>query len=107
MDLKLYFHKVRTIEATIPGDQAVVVSLETADGGREGIMNEVKREVAAKLVVQGKVRLANDEETAEYRAGVRAAKKAADEQLLRDRLQLHGLIQADRNLTRSALEAKE
>src|SRR5579859_7201826 len=76
VDLRVYFHKIRTIEATIPGDHAVVVSLETADGGREGRMNEVNRETAAKLVVQGKSRLATDEEAAEYRAGVRAAKKA-------------------------------
>jgi len=107
VDLRVYFHKIRTIEATIPGDQAVVVSLETADGGREGRLTEVNRESAAKLVVQGKSRLASDEETAEYRASVRAAKRAADEQLLRDRLQLHGLIQADADLIRSALEQKE
>lgn len=104
MDLRLYFHKVRTLEATIPGEHAVVVSLETSDGGREGRLTEVAREVAAKLVVQGKVRLANEDETEQFKVTARAAKKAADEQMLRDRLQLTALREADVELLRSALE---
>jgi hypothetical protein len=107
VDLRLYFHKVRTIEATIPGEHAVVVSLETPDGGREGRLTEVAREVAAKLVVQGKVRLANEDETAQFKTAARTAKKAADEQMLRDRLQLSALREADVELLRSALEREQ
>jgi hypothetical protein len=107
VDLRLYFHKVRTMEATIPGEHAVVVSLETPDGGREGRLTEVAREVAAKLVVQGKVRLASEDETAQFKAAARAAKKAVDEQMLRDRLQLSALREADVDLLRSALEREQ
>src|ERR1039457_2158582 len=98
---------MRTIEATIPGDHAVVVSLETQDGGREGRLTEVAREVAAKLLVQGKVRLANEDEAAQFKAAGQAAKKAADEQVLRDRLQLSALHEADVELIRSALRQEE
>lgn len=107
MDLRLYFQKVRTVEATIPGDHAVVVSLETPDGGREGQLSEVARAVAAKLVVQKKVRLASDDEAAQFKAAARAAKEAADEQLLRDRLQLSALQMADVELIRNALRHEE
>jgi hypothetical protein len=107
VDLRLYFHKVRTIEATMPGDHVVVVSLETPDGGREGRFAEVVREVAAKLVVQGKVRLANEDETEQFKAAARAAKEAADEQLLRDRLHLSVLQKADVELIRSALKNEQ
>jgi hypothetical protein len=95
------------MEATIPGDHAVVVSLETPDGGREGRLTEVAREVAAKLVVQGKVRLANEDEAAEFKAAGRAAKRAADEQVLRDRFQLSALREADIELIKSALREEQ
>jgi len=85
----------------------VVASLETPDGGREGRFAEVAREVAAKLVVQGKVRLATDDETAQFKEAGRAAKRAVDEQLLRDRLQLSLLQKGDVDLIRSALKEEQ
>jgi hypothetical protein len=98
---------VRTIEATIAGEHAVVVSLETPDGGRDGRLTEVAREVAAKLVVQDKARLANEDEAAEFKAAGRAAKRAADEQVLRDRLQLSALREADIELIKSVLREEQ
>lgn len=107
MDLKLYFHKMRTIEATIPGEHAVVVSLETPDGGRADQLSEVSRAVAAQLVVQGKARLADEPETDEFKAAVREAKKAAEEVSMRDRVQLSVLNEADVELLRSVLRKEE
>lgn len=107
MDLKLYFHKIRTVEATIAGDHAVVVSMETSDGGRPGQLSEVSRSVAAKLVVQGKARLASEEEAEEFQAATRDAKKAADESAMHDRVQLHVLQDADIRLLRDALKRDE
>ena len=107
MDLKLYFHKIRTIEATIPGEHAVVVSLETSDGGREGQLSEVSRAVAAKLVVQGKGRLANEQETDEFKAATREAIKVADETSMKDRVQLNVLNECDVELLRSVLRKEE
>jgi len=107
VDLRLYFHKIRTIEATIPGKHAVVVSLETEDGGRAGKFSEVSRQVAAKLVVQGKVRLANDQETDQFKAAIREAKEMAEELSRRDRVHLSVLNEADVELFRSVLRKEE
>ncbi len=103
MDLRLYYHKVRTVEATIPGEYAIVVSLETPDGGREGQYSEVSRSTAASLVVQGKARLANAKEAEQFKESVRATKKAADEQAFKE-LFPRGF---DVELLRSALREEE
>ena len=103
MDLRLYFHKVRTIEATIPGEHAIVVSVETQDGGREGQYSEVSRSTAATLIVQGKARLANAKEAEQFKESVRAAKKAADEQAFKERFPL-GI---DAELLRNALREEQ
>ncbi len=66
MDVRIYFQKVRQIEAAITKPHAVVVSLETPDGGRAGMMTEVSRIMAARLVAENKARLATDEEHNEF-----------------------------------------
>ena len=58
MDSKIYYQKVREQEAKIPSDFAVVISRDTADGGKAGTKTEVPRRVAAKLVVEGLADLA-------------------------------------------------
>ena len=62
MDLRVYFQKLRSIEANIPTSYVVVVSQETPDGGRAGVQTEVRREMAARLVIEGRARLASEEE---------------------------------------------
>jgi hypothetical protein len=62
MDIRVYYQKVRQSEATIAKDYVSVVSLDTADGGRSGVVTEVSRYTAAKLVVEGKARLATEAE---------------------------------------------
>ena len=71
MDVRIYFQKIRQIEAGIVSPHAVVVSLDTGDGGKAGAMTEVSRSMAAQLVVETKARLATEEETNEFygRAG--------------------------------------
>ena len=66
MDLKAYFQKVRDAESAIEGDFTVVVSLETSDGGRPGQLTEVTKQVAARLVVDGKARLASHDEIRDF-----------------------------------------
>ena len=107
MDLKQYFQKIRATEAAIPGEHAVVVSLETSDGGREGQPSEVSRAVAAKLIVQGKARLASDEEADEFRTSVREAKLMSEELSLRERMQMSLLHEADVALLRSVQRRDE
>src|SRR5437764_10984463 len=98
---------MRTIEATIPGDHAVVVSSETSDGGVPGQFSEVSRELAAKLVVQGKARLADEDEAEQFRSEVRAAKQVADELAMRARVQVNLLPETDLELLRSALRKQQ
>ena len=66
MDLKVFYQKMRKLEQEITSDHIVVVSLETSDGGKPGIKTEVSRENAARMMVEGRCRLATKSETAEY-----------------------------------------
>ena len=107
MDLRQYFQKIRTVEATIPGDHAVVVSLETSDGGREGQLSEVTRAIAAKLIAQGKARLADEDEAEDFKSSIVEAKRAADEASMKEHVQLSVLHEADVELLRSVLRKHE
>ena len=62
MDLRGYFERIKELEAKIKDAFAVIVSLESPDGGKAGILTEVSRSLAAKMVVEGAARLANAEE---------------------------------------------
>jgi hypothetical protein len=62
MDMRMYYRKVREVEATIPGTSTSVVSLATPDGGKEGTITEVPRRVAAKMIVDGTAKLATESE---------------------------------------------
>jgi hypothetical protein len=67
MDLRVFYQKMRKLESQIPDAHVVMVSLETADGGKAGRMTEVMRETAARLVIEGRARMASEEEAAEFR----------------------------------------
>lgn len=67
MDLRVYYRKIREVEATIPGTSTAVVSLATPDGGKDGLITEVPRRVAAKMVVDGTAKLATDGEIEQSR----------------------------------------
>lgn len=66
MDLRVYYRKVREVMEAIAGEFAVIVSRETPDGGKPGVMSETSRAIAARLVVDGRARLATKEEAAEF-----------------------------------------
>jgi len=76
MDLRLYYQKIREASSKIADAFPVVVSKETADGGKDGILNEVTRAIAAKMLVEGLARLASAEESAALRQE-QAARRAA------------------------------
>jgi hypothetical protein len=77
MDLRQFYRKLREIESSIPDKYPFVTSLATDDGGKEGVMAEVPRYQAARMIVEGRVRLATDEEKKEYLDNLAAAQKAA------------------------------
>jgi len=57
---------MRKLEQEITGEHVVLVSLETPDGGKSGVKTEVTRENAAKMIVEGRARMATKSEAAEY-----------------------------------------
>lgn len=64
MDLRVYYQKIREAEAKIPGPYALVESIATPDGGKAGLITEVPRRVAAKMVVDGTAKLVGDAQVA-------------------------------------------
>ncbi|HYZ84806.1 MAG TPA: hypothetical protein VE621_10400 [Bryobacteraceae bacterium] len=88
MDIQLYYRKVRQLEATINEPFAVVVSQETQDGGRAGRFTEVSKLMAAKLVVDGRARLATEEEAKEFRSELRNEQLRVEQQEAANRLQV-------------------
>jgi hypothetical protein len=69
MDLRVYYQKIREVEAKIPGPYAAVISLATPDGGKAGIVTDVPRRVAAKMVVDGTAKLASESDMGRSRKG--------------------------------------
>ena len=95
MDLRLFYQKLRKIEQEIPDPHVLVVSNETPDGGRAGQKSEVSRGLAAKLILEGRARLASVEEIAEYRAGVEQGRQEADQRAVAQKIQVNVVSEAD------------
>ncbi len=87
MDLKAYYQKIRDMEGQLP-EPCVVVSVETADGGKAGVRTEVSRQVAARMVVEGRARVASEEETREFVEQKLEAKRVADQLAAASRMQV-------------------
>jgi hypothetical protein len=105
MDVRVYFQKVRQTEASIGEPQPVVVSLDTPDGGREGVRTEVTRALAARMIVDGWARLATAEEAAEYRQKTVEAKQAAEQAAAVGRLQIAVISDSDLRAFKSGKES--
>jgi hypothetical protein len=75
MDLGAYYQKMRRIEAGIVEASVVVISRETADGGRAGVMTDVPRAVAAQLIADEKAELAPADDAAVFRTAVEQKRK--------------------------------
>jgi hypothetical protein len=78
VDLKQYFRKIREIEATISTPHTFVTSLETPDGGKGGIITEVTREIAAKMIAEGRALLATKAERETFLAQQETARVVAE-----------------------------
>lgn len=88
MDLRSYFRKIRDVEVNITEPHTFISSLETSDGGKAGLITEVPRDVAAKMIVEGRACLATKTEREQFlqsQANARLIAKKAD---LAQRLQL-------------------
>jgi hypothetical protein len=107
MDLKRYYQKIRQVESTIVDAFAVVVSLETPDGGKPGTLTEVPPRVAAKMVVDGVAKLASEEEAQRLRAAQADAQRAAEQAAAASRVQLSVLPTEVLNRLREAANPPE
>jgi hypothetical protein len=67
MDIRHYYEKWREVENGLPEGNVLIVSLDTPDGGRAGVMTELDRKLAAKLMVEHRARPANEDEIAAFR----------------------------------------
>lgn len=79
MDLRGHYRKIRQMESSLTEPFVVVSSLETVDGGREGVLTEVTRYQAAKLLVEGRARLAEQEEIERFHLKAAEGRQAAME----------------------------
>jgi hypothetical protein len=95
MDLRLFYQKLRKIEQEITDAHVMVVSHETSDGGRAGQKSEVSRSNAARLILEGRARLAGAEEVAEYRAAMEQARQEADQRTMAQKIQVNVVSEGD------------
>ena len=95
MDLRVFYQKLKKIEQEIADPHTVVVSQETTDGGRAGQKSEVSRSVAARLILEGRARLATGDESSEYHAEVQKALLEAQQRAVADRVQVNVISEAD------------
>ena len=88
MDLRAYYKRVRAIEAELEGDDVVLASLATPEGGRDDVFTEAPRAVGARLIAEGRARLADPRETEHFREQMRVGKENADEAEAAKRVQV-------------------
>ena len=95
MDLKAFYQKLRQVEAGLTEKDVVVISRETPEGGKADVPIEVRREVAARLIVEGRARIATAEETTAFEEHQLEEKKAAEQHAAANRVQLTVISDAD------------
>ena len=88
MDLRSYYRKIRDAEAALDGNECVLVSLATSEGGKEGVLTEAPRSVAAKLIAEGRARAADAAEAGEFREGLRAGREKYEQDEAARRVQI-------------------
>ncbi len=102
MDLKQFYQKLRKIEHEIADANVIVVSHETSDGGRAGQKAEVSRVIAARLILEDRARLATAEEAAEYRSGIEASLRDAEQRAMAERVQVNVITDTDLRAIKSS-----
>jgi len=107
MDLQVYYKKIRTLEASIRDPSVVLVSLETPDGGKEGVRTEVPRLIAARMLVEGTARLATAEEAREFQEQKADAKRQADQIAAVSRMQFAVVSPSELRKLKAAQPGKE
>jgi hypothetical protein len=97
MDLRAYYRKLREVESQLPDKFVVIVSMDTPDGGKPGVMTEVSRLTAAKHVVENRARVATPEEADAFRSFHVEAKRLAEQELAASKMQFVVVPAKNRN----------
>ena len=95
MNLKDYYREIDVELAKIETNFVYVISLVTPNGGREGIVSEVNRETAAKMIVEQKARRMSPEEVAQMQAEREEAQRQKDLADLQDRVRMTRLAEEE------------
>lgn len=88
MDVKQYYRKIHELEETLTDKYPVVLSLDTTDGGKSGVLSEVPRAIAAKMIIEGRAVLASPAEKEKYFEQQAIARKQAEKAELARRVQV-------------------
>ncbi len=107
MDLRDFYKRIREIEATIESAFALVVSHDTADGGKAGVMTEAPRPIVARLIAEGRARLATPDEITTHQEKIQMAVEAADKVALADRVQVAIVSEVDLDGLRQKTKSKK
>lgn len=106
MDLRLYYQKIREASSKIADPFPVVISQATADGGKEGILTEVPRALAARMLVDGIARMAKPDEAETFHKKHAEAKRLAERVAAAARVQVTVLSPEELNTLRELSPSK-
>ena len=106
MDLRVYYQKLRETEADIESDPVLIFSLDTPDGGRAGVVAEVARSVAARMIVDRRARLATDDEATAFRAEAERSLALVQQETNARRMQFTVISDAELRRLREARTGK-
>ena len=107
MDLRAFYQKLRKIEQEIADSHVVVVSHETPDGGRAGQLSEVSRFIAARLILEGRARLATVSEATEFREAAQKGVQEARQREMAGKVQVNVISEADLRAFKSSVRAEK
>jgi hypothetical protein len=107
MDLRVYYQKLKKLEQEITEPHVVVVSQETPDGGKAGQRTEVSRRAGARLVIEGRARLASAEEAAEYRNVSELTRQTAEQRAMAQKIQINVVSEADFRTVKSPAKTEK
>jgi hypothetical protein len=103
MNLREYYDEIRAQEAAIAEEFVLVVSAPTPNGGKAGIVTEVARKMAAKMVVEKLARLATAEESTRFRAEARDRQQQKEDNEHDERVRVTMLADKELQTVKKAL----
>ena len=91
MNVKAYYQKIRELERTLADSFVVIVSHDTPDGGRGGLLTEVPKHLAARMIADERAHLASEDATLQFREKSADAKRTVEALLPADKRQVRSV----------------